>query len=152
VDYPVKASSSGGRYEFRNDDWQFYDTQIASYEFGKDNDKLISWEGLSCSPYPFFNRGRGSLIRGTTGAMIVDRGGYEGYELDNKVIKERKESGYSASQTNDTIGRADLTTKHFYNVVEAIRGKENPHSHMTGTHKSTVLVHLANIAQKAGDH
>ena len=44
VDYPTQVTSSGGRYAF-HDDWQTPDTQIASFEFGRDN--AISWEGRS---------------------------------------------------------------------------------------------------------
>jgi hypothetical protein len=150
VDYPVKADSSGGRYQFRDDDWEFYDTQLASYEFGGDDDKLIDWEGLSCNPTQFFNRGRGSLIRGTKGSMIVDRSGYVAYDFDHNVIKKGKEGGHTANKTSNTIGGGNLTLQHFYNFAQSIRGKDKPHSPMIEAHKSVLLCHLGNIAQKTG--
>ena len=40
VDYPVRVSSSGGRYHF-DDDWEFFDTQVVTFEF--DNGAAITW-------------------------------------------------------------------------------------------------------------
>lgn len=151
VDYPIKATSSGGRYQETDDDWQFYDTQLTSYEYGGDDNKLIGWEGLSCNSFPFYDRGRGSLIRGSKGSMIVDRAGYVVYDKDNKVIKEGKESGRTASATSDVVGGGSLTVKHFYNFTQSIRGKEKPNAPMIEAHKSILLCHLGNISQKTGD-
>lgn len=150
VGYPVKATSAGGRYEYRDDDWEFYDTQVTSFEYGGDDNKMISWEGLSCNSFPFFDRGRGSLIRGTKGSMIVDRSGYEVYDEHNKLIKERKEGGKTADATSNIIGGGNLTVKHFYNFAQSIRGKEKPHSPMIEAHKSILVCHLGNISQKTG--
>ncbi len=151
LNFPVKTTSSGGRYEYRNDDWEFYDTQIASYEYGGDDNKMISWEGLSCNSYPFFGRGRGSLIRGTKGSIIVDRAGYEIYDKEHKMIKQGKEGEKTATDTNNTIGGGGLTVKHFHNFAESIRGKDTPNSPMEEAQKSTLLTHLGNIAQKTGE-
>jgi hypothetical protein len=86
VDYPDRVSASGGRYQFK-DDWQFYDTLVTSFEY---EDKLISWEGKSCQGMQYYNRDRGATIMGTTGAVLVDRDGYEIYDL-----KGNKTSGRS---------------------------------------------------------
>lgn len=150
VDYPVKATSSGGRYHFPDDDWEFYDTQVAGFEYGGADNKMISWEGISCNSFPFFGRGRGSLIRGTKGSMIVDRTGYEVYDAENKKIKEKKEGGETANQTSNTIGGGDLTVMHFHNMAQSIRGLEKPRSPMMEAHKSNLLCHLGNIAQTTG--
>ena len=150
VDYPVKANSSGGRYDNKTDDWQFYDTQLASYEFGDKDNKMISWEGLSCNSFQFFDRDRGSLIRGTNGSMIVDRGGYTVYNKDHKVVKQQKESGQTATASSNVIGGGNLTVKHFYNFAQSVRGIEKPNAPMEEAHKSTLLCHLGNIAQATG--
>ena len=42
VDIPERVTSSGGRYHWKGDDWQFYDTQNASFEF--EGGKMITWE------------------------------------------------------------------------------------------------------------
>ena len=65
VDYPRRITSSGGRYQFK-DDWQFYDTLVTSFEY---DDKLISWEGKSCQGMKIYGRDRGAAIMGTTGTV-----------------------------------------------------------------------------------
>jgi predicted dehydrogenase len=44
VDFPKRVTSSGGRYQFK-DDWQFYDTLVTSFEY---EDRMLTWEGKSC--------------------------------------------------------------------------------------------------------
>ena len=44
VDIPNLVTSSGGRFHYQ-DDWEFYDTQIASFTF--EDEKMITWEGRS---------------------------------------------------------------------------------------------------------
>lgn len=146
VDYPVKVSSSGGRYAY-NDDWQFYDTQIASFEF--EGEKNITWEGLSCNPFQHHNRGRGATIHGTEGTILLDRNGYIAYNLDNEKIKELKEADKSA--TTDTVGRGGLDDLHMANFIEAIRNGAKQHSPIDEGHKTNLLCHLGNYAQKTGD-
>src|ERR1035437_9149469 len=86
VDYPNRVTASGGRYHFK-DDWQFYDTLITSYEYG---DKMISWEGMCCQGMKYYTRGRGSLIEGTEGTVMIDRDGYEIYDLKGNKTSEFK--------------------------------------------------------------
>ena len=45
---------------------------------------MLSWESTSCNGMRYFNRGRGSLIEGTNGTVLVDRDGYEIYDLNGK--------------------------------------------------------------------
>jgi len=80
VDYPMRVTSSGGRYQYK-DDWEFYDTLVTSFEY---EDKMISWEGKSCQGMRYYGRDRGSTIMGTTGTVLVDRDGYEVYDWKGK--------------------------------------------------------------------
>src|ERR1700722_7666552 len=86
VDYPNRVTASGGRYQFK-DDWQFYYTLVTTFEY---DDKVISWEGKSCQGMKFYGRDRGSIIVGTTGTVMVDRDGYEIYDLKGKKTNEFK--------------------------------------------------------------
>jgi predicted dehydrogenase len=149
ADYPTKATSAGGRYAYQ-DDWQFYDTQMISFEFGREDNALLSWEGKSCNPFKYHGLGRGSTIHGTKGTALVSRKGYIAYDMDGKVIKKRMQSGKNAEATSNTIGGGNMTVEHFYNFTQSIRGKDKPHSPMIEAHKSTLLCHLANISQKVG--
>ncbi|PQJ33759.1 hypothetical protein BSZ35_03310 [Salinibacter sp. 10B] len=154
VDHPTKVTSSGGRYHY-DDDWEAFDTQVASYEFG--DDKMITWEGRSCNANPVKGTdgnpggGRGASIHGTEGTLIVDRGGYVVYDNDNNLIEYANEAqtGEQVSGTG-TVGGGSNTDRHVANFLAAIRGEEDPHSPIEEGRKSVLLCHLGNIAQRTG--
>jgi len=145
VDYPTKVTSAGGRYQFK-DDWEFYDTQVATYEFGPN--KSICWEGRSCNGHAFFDRGRGVTIHGTKGTVMMDRGGYTAYDKEGKVIKEMKE--VTDSGTTDLVGGGGLTTFHVLNFCNGIRTGEELAAPVSDGYISNLLPHLGNISQKYG--
>ncbi len=149
VDLPNKATSAGGRYHFKDDDWEYYDTQNASFEF--DGGKKITWEGKSCNGFPIMGRGRGSLIHGTKGSILLDRNGYLLYDLGGKLIKEEVEpKGGGAASTSDTRGFDALTVNHFINFTNAIREGEELKAPIADASISTQLCHYGNIAQEVG--
>ena len=118
VDYPQRVTSSGGRYHFK-DDWQFYDTLVTSFEY---EDKMISWEGKSCQGMKYYGRDRGSTIMGTTGTVLIDRDGYEIYDLKGNKTSEFKAG--NATSSADLIGRDSMTDAHFANFIAGIRKGE----------------------------
>jgi len=120
VEYPNKISADGGRYHFE-DDWEFYDTLNTSYEY---DGKMITWEGKSCNNLQYFDRGRGSVITGTKGSVLIDRGGFIVYDLDGKIIEEYDDLPY----LNEVIGYSHLYHEKskvgcFY--TDALRGVMN---------------------------
>jgi predicted dehydrogenase len=145
VDFPKKVHSSGGRYHF-DDDWEFYDTQVLTFDF--EGDKTIQWEGKSCNPFPVTGRGRGTTIHGTEGSIVIDRDGYIVYDMDNNEVKNV--TGDSMSNAMDTAGGGNLTDMHIENFNNAIRESVEPHSPIEEGHKSVLLCHLGNIAQEMG--
>ncbi len=145
VDYPTQVSSQGGRYQF-DDDWQFCDTQVVSYEF--DGDKTITWEGRSCNGRGVEGRGRGTAIYGSEGTMILDRDGYEIYDYKNNKVKEVKASDKAASM--DTRGGDKMTSLHLQNFMKAVTDGEKLHSPISEGHVSVLLCHLGNISQTTG--
>ena len=145
ADFPSKVTSSGGRYQF-DDDWQFTDTQIASFEF--DGGATISWEGRSCNGRPIEDRGRGASIHGTDGTAVVDRAGYVIYDNRNREVARRIRG--EEGNALDTRGAGDLTDLHAANFLAAIRGEAEPAAPIAEGHKSVLLCHLGNIAQQTG--
>ncbi|MFK7844728.1 MAG: Gfo/Idh/MocA family protein [Rhodothermales bacterium] len=145
VDYPSRVMSTGGRYHF-DDDWEFYDTQIMSFEF--EGGKSISWEGRSCNGHQFFGRGRGSTIHGTNGTALVDRDGYIIFDHKGKEIKRNMKS--EATDQLNTIGTGDLTDYHIDNFCKGIRDGAKLNTPIDEGHKSVLLCHLGNIAQHTG--
>ena len=147
VDYPTKVTSSGGRYAFK-DDWETPDTQVASFEFG--NNKAISWEGRSCNNFPVEGSGRGFVIYGDQGTLVNEGGGdYKIFDLKNKLVKEIK-SDVKADPNNPVSASGNLDLYHFDNFIKTIRGEAKLTAPVEEGHKSVLLCHLANIAQRTG--
>ena len=145
VDYPTKVTSSGGRYAFK-DDWQTPDTQVASFEFG--DGKSIAWEGRSCNSYPVEGSGRGYIIYGTKGTLVNSGGAaYKIFDEKNKLVKEVK-SDVKDDPNNPVATSGNLDLFHFDNFIKGIRGDAKLTAPIEEGHKSVLLCHLANIAQR----
>jgi len=140
VDYPMRVTSSGGRYQYK-DDWEFYDTLVTSFEY---EDKMISWEGKSCQGMKYYGRDRGSTIMGTTGTVLVDRDGYEVYDWKGKKISEYKVG--STTSSADTVGRDSMTDAHFANFIAGIRKGEKLNAPITVGNVAVTMLQLSNIA------
>jgi len=140
VDYPDRVSSSGGRYQFK-DDWQFYDTLVTSFTY---QDKIISWEGKSCQGMKYYGRDRGSTIMGTTGTVLVDRDGYEIYDLEGKKTSEFRRGGTTSS--SDLVGRDSMTDAHFANFIAAIRNGEKLNAPVSVGNIAVTMLQISNIA------
>lgn len=133
VDFPTQVTSSGGRYHW-DDDQETPDTHTVSFEFG--GKCQITWQGLSC------NRHRAGFVTfyGDKGTLDVDSGGnYKLYDRGDKVVDERTGAKY----TNEW---------HIDNFLEAIRDDKPLElaAEIAEGHKSTLLCHLGNIAQRVG--
>jgi predicted dehydrogenase len=147
VDFPTKVTSAGGRYAYK-DDWQTPDTQVAAFEFG--DKKSITWESRSCNLFPVEGAGRGFIIYGDKGTLVNDGGGdYKVFDTDNKLVKEIK-SDTKADSTNTVSSTGNLDFYHFHNFVDSVRGETTLNSPIIEGHKSVLLCHLANIAQRTG--
>ena len=140
ADYPKRVTASGGRYHFK-DDWQFYDTLVTSFEY---DDQMISWEGKSCEGMKVYGRDRGSTIMGTTGSVLVDRDGYEIYDLKGKKTSEVK-SGIKTLSA-DLIGRDSMTDAHFANFIAGIRKGERLNAPIEVGNVSVTMLQLSNVA------
>jgi len=140
VDYPKRIAASGGRYHFK-DDWQFYDTLVTSFEY---EDAIINWEGKSCQGMKYYDRDRGSTIMGTTGTVLVDRDGYEVYDLAGKKTNEFKAGSKTSSA--DLLGRDTMTDAHFANFIGGIRKGEKLNAPIADGNISVTMLQLSNVA------
>jgi predicted dehydrogenase len=133
VDYPTKVSSVGGRYYF-DDDQETPDTQVVSFEFG---DRMIAWEGHSCQPHGLEHTGFGVAFYGEKGTLMSTGGNeYVIQDLKGKEVEKVSERGSDAA--------------HFQNFLDAITGKGKLNADIEEAHKSALLCHLGNIAQRQG--
>jgi predicted dehydrogenase len=140
VDYPERVAALGGRYHFK-DDWQFYDTLVTSFEY---EDSMITWEGKSCEGMKYYGRDRGSTIMGTNGTVLVDRDGYEIYDLGGNKTSEFKAGSESSSA--DLIGSDSMTDAHFANFIAGIRKGEKLHAPVSVGNIAVTMLQLSNIA------
>ncbi|CAM4287738.1 Gfo/Idh/MocA family protein [Zobellia nedashkovskayae] len=146
VDLPESVTSFGGKYTF-DDDWQFVDNQQVTYKYA--DDKFITWTGHSRGKIIPNQPGRGATIYGSKGIIQLDRNFYKLYDLDGNLLKEEKEGAESA--TTNTMGQGQLDVNHVGNFFEAIRTDKSLHSDIQDASISTMLCHLGNIAQDAGE-
>jgi len=147
VDWPVRVSSNGGRYQFQ-DDWETPDTQVIGWDFAQG--KTLSWEGRSCNGFPVENLERGSLIYGTEGTALLDSNSYTFFDKKKKVIEQAKEN--ESVDPTDTVSASGigLDRLHVANFLECIRTGSRPNSPIEEGHKSVTLLHLGNIAWRVG--
>jgi predicted dehydrogenase len=142
VKWPKQISASGGRYQFK-DDWQFYDTLVANFEY---EDKFISWESMSCNAMPLYGRDRGSAIHGTDGTVILDRDGYEVHDLNGKMLDQFHVKKEGKTSSADLVGRDAMTDAHFANFIDGIRTGAPLHSPIAEVSPSVSILLMANIA------
>ncbi len=145
ADHAVAVDSRGGRYHYQ-DDWEYYDTQHVTYTM--DNGSTITWDGKSCTNLKPYGRGRGTMFYGSAGTIILDRNGYELYDLHGQLIKERKEA---QDQGGTNLSSDDqLTEYHMENWRKAIVEGTPLHAPAHDANRSNILCHLGNIAQENG--
>jgi hypothetical protein len=92
-----------------------------------------------------YNRDRGSVIMGTEGSVIVDRDGYETYDLKGKKTGEFHAAKDQTSST-DTVGRDSMTDAHFANFIAGIRKGEKLHSPVAEGNVAVTMLQLSNVA------
>lgn len=140
VAMPQRISANGGRYAWE-DDWQFYDTLNTAFEYPN---HLITWQGNSCNGMKFYNRDRGSVIWGTTGSVVVDRDGYEVYDLHGKKVNEFKLG--STTSTADLTGSDTMTDAHFANLIAGIRKGDRLRAPIAEGNLAVTMLQLSNVA------
>jgi len=147
VDWPIRVTSNGGRYQF-DDDWETPDTQVIAWDYAEG--KTMSWEGRSCNDYPVEGLSRGSLVYGTEGAALLDGNSYTLFDKKKKKIKELK--GNETADATNTISATGLGLDklHFKDFFECIRTGKAPNSPIAEGHKSVTMLQLGNIAWRVG--
>jgi predicted dehydrogenase len=146
VDLPERVSSVGGKYTYQ-DDWEFVDNQQVTFKYPKG--KFITWTGHSRGLSQPKRPGRGVTIYGSKGSIQLDRNFYKLYDLGGNLIKSEFEN--EISQTTDTRGQGNLDVNHVGNLFDGIRKDKSLHAEIKDASISTLLCHLANMAQDAGE-
>jgi predicted dehydrogenase len=146
VDLPESVTSFGGKYTFQ-DDWEFVDNQQVTFQYP--DDKFITWTGHSRGLIQPTQPGRGTTIYGSKGTLQLDSNFYKLFDLQGNLIKSEFENAISA--TTDTTGQGQLDVNHISNFFDAIRYDKSLHAEIKDASISTLLCHLGNMAQDAGE-
>ncbi|MDD4645538.1 MAG: Gfo/Idh/MocA family oxidoreductase [Bacteroidales bacterium] len=147
VDFPVKVSSNGGRYHYK-DDWETPDTQVISMDFKEGFS--MTWEGRSCNPREIEGSSVGAMFYGEKGSLLITAN--NGYTLYDQAGKEIKKTGdqEKIDARNPASPAQQLDALHIQNFFGAISKGTPLNSDISSGHKSIVLVQLGNIAQRVG--
>jgi hypothetical protein len=94
-----------------------------------------------------YGRDRGSTIMGTTGTVLVDRDGYEIYDLKGDKTSDFK-AGHATS-TADLIGSDSMTDAHFANFIAGIRKGEKLNAPIAVGNVAVTMLQLSNVAWEA---
>ncbi len=131
---PEVITSGGGKFSF-HDDQQTPDTQIATYQSG---DKLLVYEMRLWSPYGEHGIDNGNVFYGEDGYMLLGDEGYQVYGKNDKLVDEVKRP------------KTKGDTAHQANFVACVKSRSTPNCDIEEGHRSALLCHLGNIAQRTG--
>ncbi len=149
VDFPVRVSSVGGRYQFQ-DDWETPDTQIITLEYpGRVS---LVWESRSSNGRKIEGADRGITFYGENGSLDTGGNEYTVYDHDGKLIRkveaETNESGMDGRNTASPS--LEMDSLHMADFLDAIRNNRRPNCDVEAGHKSCVAMHLGNISWRLG--
>lgn len=147
--FPKSVYCTGGRYLF-DDNRDVPDYQMTTYEYDK---FILTLKTGAFTPYmskasleirngdlfPEWNLNCDKIIiYGTKQVMYLGRmgGGWQVFEKDGKIAAQE----YGKFPLSDHLG----------NYVDCIRSRQQPNAPIVEGHKSSVLVHLANLSYRAG--
>jgi predicted dehydrogenase len=149
-DFPTSVYCVGGRYFF-NDKRDIPDYQMTTFDYGK---FVLTLETGECTPYmqkegadvrfgdiyPKWMQNSTRIdILGTKRMMYVGRmgGGWQVFDKDEKIVAQDK-------------GIFPLKA-HILNYIDCIRTRKQPNGNIVEGHRSSVLIHLANLSYRAGN-
>jgi predicted dehydrogenase len=147
VDFPVRVSSNGGRFRYK-DDWETPDTQVINLDFAEG--VSMSWEGRSCNGTPVEGASVGVIFYGEKGSLMIPSGNsYTIYDLQGKIVKQVNEQ--QKIDPRDLSNPSEqVDALHILNMFDGIVNGAKLHSDVESGHKSTLLVQLGNISQRVG--
>jgi predicted dehydrogenase len=149
-DFPKSVYCAGGRYFF-DDKREIPDYQMSTFDYGK---FALTLETGECTPYmqkegldvrlgPIYPKWMQNSTRidilGTKRMMYVGRmgGGWQVFDKDEKIVAQDK-------------GIFPLKA-HILNYIDCIRTRKQPNGNIAEGHRSSVLIHLANLSYRAGN-
>jgi predicted dehydrogenase len=148
-DLPSSVYCVGGRYFF-DDNRDFPDYQMATFDFGK---YIMTLEAGDCAPYlgksdnnvrfgdafpKWLHNGTRIEILGTKRMMFAGRmgGGWQVFDKGGEIVAEES-AHYHLKE-------------HLLNFFECVRNRNQPNAPIIEGHKSSIMIHLANLSYRTG--
>jgi predicted dehydrogenase len=149
VDFPIRVTSVGGRYHYK-DDWETPDTQVITMDYpGRVS---LMWECRSSNGRKIEGADRGIIFYGEKGSLDTGGDNYKVYDLDGKLINEVS----SLISQDDLQGRntaspsLGMDSLHVMDFLDAIRNNRRPNCDVELGYKSVVAMQLGNISWRVG--
>jgi len=130
---PTSVSSYGGKLIAPDDDRTTPDTHLAIFQFPG---FILQWETHDGNYGMDGGGDHGTEFIGTNGRLIVDRGGWQIWDRDNKPVEK--------------VSSSRKVEDHNGNFLDCMRTRQAPRAPIESLHKTTTLCHLANLAMLAG--
>ena len=149
VDYPIRVTSVGGRYQFK-DDWETPDTQIVTMDYpGRVS---LMWESRSSNGRNIEGLDRGIIFYGEKGSLDTGGDSYKVYDLAGKLVSEVKSLDNNAKLQGRNIESPNLgmDNLHVMDFLNAIKNNRRPNCDVETGFKSVVAMQLGNISWRVG--
>ena len=134
--HPVRITAHGSRIDLEGIR-EFPDNMSVAYQY--EEGKVLLYEDRGWTPYGLHGFDSGNAFYGTDGYMIFSRRGYFQVYLGKG---ETKGPGMAYGPTGHP--------EHMYNFIDCVRTREQPVANAEVAHLSCGLVHLGEIAYRAG--
>lgn len=134
LDYPLRATASGGKLPLPQDCRETPDTQIVVYDYPG---CTLLWEHRIYSQRSYQGMTYGAEFLGTEGTLLVDRDCWTLYQPDGKTVRAER-------------GTSDQHGAHLRDFLACVRSGERPHADVEEGHITAVLCHLGNLSLRLG--
>ena len=149
VNFPIRVTSVGGRYQYR-DDWETPDTQVITMDYpGRVS---LIWECRSSNGRKIEGADRGIIFYGENGSLDTGGDSYKVYDLDGNLVSEVKslKTEDSIQGRNTASPSLEMDSLHVLDFLNAIRYHRRPNCDVELGHKSVVAMQLGNISWRVG--
>jgi predicted dehydrogenase len=149
VDFPIRVTSVGGRYQYK-DDWETPDTQLITMDYpGRVS---LLWECRSSNGRKIEGSDRGIIFYGENGSLDTGGDSYKVYDLGGNLINEVKsiETQDVLQGRNTASPSLRMDSQHVEDFLDAIRNNRRPNCDVELGYKSVVSMQLGNIAWRVG--
>ncbi|MEK9604044.1 MAG: Gfo/Idh/MocA family oxidoreductase [Flavobacteriaceae bacterium] len=144
VNLPNLVEVESAKRHFLDDGWEMYDTMMARFTF--EDNKIIEWDGKSRNSHKTYGSGRGVIVFGTEGSVMVNRNHYKLFDRKGKLIEEFSSDGNEGGVALG--GGGSMSTIHVLNFFDAIRGKASANAPIDDANISMAMVHYANVSSR----